>query len=165
MSLLLSRIPEIVSRRNREVENAPRLCRVDWNFQYCAGGLPWLMRRYGFRRRCLVLHAVVLRAHNESVRKDTVQIPLRSIRIPYAIFREIQHFEATIKEESRGSKKCRMQAQVRYKELWNYPFLIINKSCFFFSLPPLSLPFYHPFFRINYIIENCIIETALNIAN
>ena len=23
-----------------EVENALRLCRIDWNFQYCAGGLP-----------------------------------------------------------------------------------------------------------------------------
>jgi len=34
-------------------------------------GIAWLMRRYGFRRRCLMPHAVVLRMRHESVWKDT----------------------------------------------------------------------------------------------
>lgn len=73
--------------------NALRHCRVHWNFQYCAEGLPWLMRRYGFRRCCSVPHVVTACAPWKCARRHgrKARIPLRSIRIPCAkIFRKMQ---------------------------------------------------------------------------
>lgn len=66
-----------------QIKNALQLRREHWNFQYCAVGLPWLMRRYGFRRRCLVPHAVAARApwkRAERHRPNTLEIDSHTVR-------------------------------------------------------------------------------------
>ena len=143
--MLVSRIPEIVSLCNRGRECATTV-QDRLEFSILCRGIAlinetiWLPEML-FGAACGSA-ACAQWKRAERHRPNTLEIDSHTARD----LSQNTQFEATIKGESESSKKCRMQAQVRYKELWNYPFLVIKKSCF--SLPP-PFSLYSPFFRIN----------------